>query len=335
VTYTFSNPPTSGSAIDFTLRFTGGGAYDIANASYDSVDFLTKASGVGPTGVFFKPDGTKFYITDNSSDVIRQYSLTTAWDITTASEGTTKSLSGQEGTAHAVFFKPDGTKLFLLGHVNDSVLEYDLSTAWDSSTASSNSVSFNISSQEDLPNALFFDPSGTKMYMAGTNSDAVHQYDLTSAWDVSSASFTQSFSVLSQDSKPTAISFTPNGLRMIIAGNQNDNVYQYTLTSSFDISTASYDNVSISIFNQITGPQGLFFKSDGTKMYALGFNNRRLRQYSTVAATSPTITWPSSVKWDDGAAPSAPATNETDVYNFFTTDGGTSYYGFQTGDAMA
>jgi 6-phosphogluconolactonase (cycloisomerase 2 family) len=335
VAYAFSNPPASGTAIDFTLKVTGAGAYDIANASYDSVDFLTKASGTGPTGVFFKPDGTKFYITDKDSDVIRQYSLTTAWDITTASEGTTKSTSGQEGTVHAVFFKPDGTKLFIVGHNNASVFEYDLSTAWDSSTASYNSVSFNVSSQETLPNALFFNSSGTKMYMTGTNSNAVHQYGLSSAWDVSSASFTQSLSVLSEDSKPTAISFTPDGTRMVISGNQNDRVYQYSLTVGFDISTASYDNVNISISGQMTGPQGLFFKNDGTKMYALGFNNRLLRQYSTVAATPSTITWPSSVKWAGGTAPSAPASGETDAFTFYSTDGGTSYYGFQAGDAYS
>ena len=48
-----------------------------------------------------------------------------------------------------------------------------------------------------------------------------------------------------------------------------------------------------------------------------------------------TLTWPSSVKWAGGTAPSAPANGEKDVYNFFTLDGGTTYYGFQAGDAMA
>ena len=47
------------------------------------------------------------------------------------------------------------------------------------------------------------------------------------------------------------------------------------------------------------------------------------------------ITWPSSVKWAGGTAPSAPANGEKDVYSFFTLDGGTTYYGFQAGDAMA
>ena len=48
-----------------------------------------------------------------------------------------------------------------------------------------------------------------------------------------------------------------------------------------------------------------------------------------------TLTWPASVDWPGGAAPDAPASGETDVFVFFTTDGGTNWYGFQAGDALA
>lgn len=48
-----------------------------------------------------------------------------------------------------------------------------------------------------------------------------------------------------------------------------------------------------------------------------------------------TITWPASVNWAGGTAPDAPASGETDVFVFFTTDGGSNYYGFQAGDALA
>jgi hypothetical protein len=54
----------------------------------------------------------------------------------------------------------------------------------------------------------------------------------------------------------------------------------------------------------------------------------------TPSATA-TITWPVAVDWPDGAAPDAPASGETDVFVFYTQDGGTTYYGFQPGDAMA
>jgi hypothetical protein len=48
-----------------------------------------------------------------------------------------------------------------------------------------------------------------------------------------------------------------------------------------------------------------------------------------------TITYPASVDWAGGTAPDAPASTETDLLAFTTYDGGTTWYGFQAGDAMA
>jgi hypothetical protein len=43
---------------------------------------------------------------------------------------------------------------------------------------------------------------------------------------------------------------------------------------------------------------------------------------------SRTITWPASVKWPNASAPTlSTAANAVDVLNFFTVDGGTTYYG--------
>jgi hypothetical protein len=53
---------------------------------------------------------------------------------------------------------------------------------------------------------------------------------------------------------------------------------------------------------------------------------------SAGAASSKTLTWPSSVKWQDGVAPTL--TNiqgATDIFTFLSTDEGTSWYGFVGG----
>jgi hypothetical protein len=48
-----------------------------------------------------------------------------------------------------------------------------------------------------------------------------------------------------------------------------------------------------------------------------------------------TITWPTSVDWAGGTAPAAPASGETDIYVFWTRDGGTTWYGALAIDAAA
>ena len=54
----------------------------------------------------------------------------------------------------------------------------------------------------------------------------------------------------------------------------------------------------------------------------------------TPSATA-SLTWPSTVDWASSTAPAAPASGATNVYTFYTVDGGTIYYGFLAGAAMA
>jgi len=52
--------------------------------------------------------------------------------------------------------------------------------------------------------------------------------------------------------------------------------------------------------------------------------------------TARTITWPSSVDWAGGTAPTlSTANNAVDVFVFYTIDSGTTWYGFTAGQAMA
>ena len=53
-------------------------------------------------------------------------------------------------------------------------------------------------------------------------------------------------------------------------------------------------------------------------------------------STARTITWPSSVDWAGGTAPTlSTANNAVDVFVFYTIDSGTTWYGFTAGQAMA
>jgi len=84
------------------------------------------------------------------------------------------------------------------------------------------------------------------------------------------------------------------------------------------------------VFSDAPGTaQTYIFSNPPTTGTAYGFTLK-----VTPSATI-TITWTAAVDWAGGTAPDAPASGETDVFVFFTIDGGTTYYGFQAGDAMA
>lgn len=57
--------------------------------------------------------------------------------------------------------------------------------------------------------------------------------------------------------------------------------------------------------------------------------------FITQHSTAVTLTWPGTVDWAGGSAPDAAGANELQAYAFFTRDGGTTYYGFLGGTAIA
>jgi DNA-binding beta-propeller fold protein YncE len=190
------------------------------------------------------------------------------------------SISSQDGDPQGMWMNPSGTKLFVLGATNDTVYEYNLSTADDVSTASYTNVSLSISGQEAYPTGLCFSPDGYNMYVVGRSSDKVHQYSLTTAYDLSTASYAnKEFSVVSQEANPAEVRFNNDGTRMFVVGYSSDHVNQYDLSTAYDVSTASYNNVRFSIGSQEISPYGLHFNPQGTKMYVTGGSTDDVFEY--------------------------------------------------------
>lgn len=160
-----------------------------------------------------------------------------------------------------IAFKTDGSKMYTL--VDDGkVREYDLSASWSIKTASYLQL-LDVTPEESIPKGFHFKPDGTKMYVVGWDVGDVTEYDLSVAWDVSSAVPLQTFSVATEDDKPYAITFRPDGTRMFILGDTHSIIYEYNIGVAWDISSASL----IVQFSDVAGYTGLTFRPDGTRMY--------------------------------------------------------------------
>ena len=272
-------------------------AIDIANAFNISTAVYSQNVSVGGqdaglVGVFFKPDGTKMYTAGYTNDAIYEYNLSTAWDVSTAVYSQNLDVSNQEASVYGLFFKPDGTKLYIVGTHGDEVNEYNLGTAWDVSTATFSDYK-SISGQDTTPSALFFKPDGTKMFVVGEAGDDVNEYSLSTAWDVTSASYVRNFSVSSQHGQPRGLSFSPDGTKMFVSGKNSSRVSEYSLTSAWDISNTSHVR-NLDVSPQISYSQAVFFKPDGTKMYVTGEDDK-IYEYNVGAESYTTsTTWANS-----------------------------------------
>lgn len=246
--------------------------WNVSTASFVQA-FSVAGKETAPYGLFFKPDGTKMYVMGSTGDDVNEYNLSVAWDISTATYVQIFYIGGLEATPTGLFFKTDGTKMYVLGSSGDDINEYNLSTPWDISTATYLRVSVVLS--DTGPQGLFFNSDGTRMYVIGAGSDNVYQYDVLSAWNVGTISYVRALGIGLQEINPTSLFFKPDGTRMYLAGSTSDNVVQYNLSTPWNISTATLD-FSINIADLDGASQDIFFKPDGTKLYLLGSTNDRI-----------------------------------------------------------
>ncbi|MDP6250242.1 MAG: secretion protein, partial [Candidatus Pacebacteria bacterium] len=89
--------------------------------------------------------------------------------------------------------------------------------------------SFSVSSQDTIPTGLAFNTDGTKMFVLGASGDDVNEYTLTTGFDVSTASFVDSFDVSSQETQPYGLAFNTDGTKMFVVGGHGDDVNEYSL----------------------------------------------------------------------------------------------------------
>ena len=147
-------------------------AYEIAgivNATPDASTPTMTAGKQQPRALDVSPDGTRIiYVTNNAGRDVIELDLSTAWDLTTATDGDTFAPAfGDVGHAK---FGPSGSKLYCVDLNGETLYEFALSTAYDISTASTTAdASYDLSA--DFPAGVLnvfgfaFAPDGSKLFL--------------------------------------------------------------------------------------------------------------------------------------------------------------------------
>ncbi len=269
--------------IDFDIpTLTYGTTFDLSNGiSVVGSPFSIKNEQSAVSGLTFSQDGTRMFIVGTVSPAVDRYNLSQAFDIGTASYGGTSqdlSILNEERTAMDVVFSPDGMKLFISGFnpSPSSLQQYNLSSAYNVHTGSPAS-DFSVNSQSTRPTGIAFSQDGTKMFMIGQD-HVVHQYTLSSGFDLSTASYDNVNVDLGISGTSNDVGFSPDGLTMYVLSRTNAVISQYSLATAYAITTAAFVT-QISGGAQETEATGFAFSPDGTRLFITGTNGDDVNQY--------------------------------------------------------
>jgi len=266
------------------LLTSSGATWDISTMTYSGKSLSVNAQINNPNSIVFSTDGTKVYTVGGGSAVY-QYTLSTPFDLSTGSySGKSLSLSGATG-ANGFTMSADGTKTYFMvqGSGTSIIYQYTLSTPFDISTGTYASKSLSVTAQDSQGYSLYMSADGTSLYFAGHINTIIYQYTLSTPFDISTGSYSaKSLNVAAQigSGTLTGMSMSADGTKVYAEDTISSIIYQYNLSTSFDLSTGVYSGKNGRPLPTTNSTYGLVFSPDGFRAYIAGISNGTLYQYA-------------------------------------------------------
>ena len=188
-----------------------------------------------------------------------------------------------------VAFNLDGTKMFVVGTVENKIFEFDLTTGFDVSTATKNSNECSFIGLGDDVVDIDFNSDGTKLFLVdqhqGGNDETIEEFDLSTAYDVSSCTHVEEH-FKGDFVGSVGIEFDPSGTKLFIYNTAGtDSIKQYSLNSPYNLSNPTLQKQSTGTSDKTfqtieSQPMGFTFSSDGSKMFITGRAKDKVQEFN-------------------------------------------------------
>ena len=150
--------------LTFVSSAQAAATFDNINGDGTGLDVSAKTEAA--QGIAFNNDGTKMFLSDKNDDDIDAYTLSTGFDLSTATYVNSVDISDQASSPAGIAFNNDGTKIFVVnngirgGNAKDEVLEYTLSVGFDLTStvtfveSASGGNGFSVQNKENNPTVV-------------------------------------------------------------------------------------------------------------------------------------------------------------------------------------
>ena len=209
--------------------------YDISTGSIQGNLFI-QPQDTNPVCTMFNNDGTKLYLLGQQHNSIKEYHLSTPYDILTGTfSRIALNVNAQDTNPVCMMYNNDGTKLYLLGQQHNSIKEYSLSIPYDIFTGTFSRMALNVNAEDTNPVCMMYNNDGTRLYLLGQQHKSIKEYNLSIPYDIATGTFLRmALNVSHQASFPTSMMFDNEGKKLFVLNNQpnvniTDNIYEYSI----------------------------------------------------------------------------------------------------------
>ena len=185
-----------------------------------------------------------------------------------------------------ISFRPDGTRMFLeqVYGSGSRIYQLDLAVPWLITSASYSAGNyFSTAGQMGPGNGIAFSPDGLHFY-GSNNASTLFQFDLSTAWDIRSATYSGKSVNVGSSSNPQNLRFRPDGGRLIISRYASNSVVAVDLPTPWDLGGAAVAGSPLTT----SSPTCLEMRSDGLRMWVARYDtsnslNRYITEFSLSA----------------------------------------------------
>lgn len=190
----------------------------MSTAAPDNASYNVTTQAKKPSGLFIDTSGTRMFILDRDTLTLYRYNLVIARDVYSAVY-TGDSYTFEESTHNVIkeiAFNPTGDRLYVIrDQGDDEIHQHDLGIAWDLSTVG---IAYGVLliTPERVANGFYFGDGGSKLYLCGDSTLHIFQYDLSVAYDITTALISQSLSVDIASYMIEGVSLSASGSEMFV-----------------------------------------------------------------------------------------------------------------------
>jgi len=230
------------------LQFSLSEAYTLTSATLSKTLSLATVD-VSPRDLCFNSDGSKLYILGDSSNSVYRLSCPTPYDLGGATKDTGQvfSVATEDLTPRGLFISPNDDKFFVAGRTNGKIFEYTF-TGGDLTTAAYTTVSLTISTYPSI-SGLAFNTLGTLAFTSSPDAilgGNIVEINLSSAWDLSTATQGSVMNVTSLDKYPSGVHITRNNLYLVFVGTFVDYLHKFNSNEKLSLFTGNISAVKYS-----------------------------------------------------------------------------------------